>query len=60
MIHYIGNESSNPEWLRECIAMESEDEVTQRLPVICPEAFEVIAMTEGEVREALREFGEAA
>lgn len=48
-------------WLREMIAMESEGEVTQRLPVICPEAFEVATLTQSEVRAALAlEFGEAA
>jgi hypothetical protein len=58
MITHYANDSATAEWLRECIADESEGE-TVRLPALCPEAFEVATMTPAQVQAALEaEFGE--
>jgi hypothetical protein len=60
MITHYANDSTTVEWLRDQIAMESEGD-TVRLPVICPEAFEVCALTPEQAKAALvEEFGEAA
>lgn len=61
--HWNGtNDSSTPEWLRECIAAETE-EATVRLPVLAQDfsiADEVLRMSREEIEDALvNEFNEA-